>query len=525
MLDNMRTASSSFAGKLVMGLLFALLSIAFGISFGPGSRGCEGLRSGVDYAAKVNGEIISRPEFERYYYRRIRQFGDLDRRVVEQYLPRSRVLDELVKDRLVAEEARSQGVGVADEELRDVIWKDPSFQEEGKFSKERYQLVLERSLGMTTETFETELRRDLSIGKMGAVIRETAKVTDWQLEQKFREENEKVDVAFVRFAPAFYASVATASDAEVAALEKAHPEQLSAEYEKEANRFHLPRRVQARHLLIKVAPGEDDAKAKDKVQAARAEIDQGKDFGDVAKKLSQAGDAALGGEIGQIHENDHLFDPSIEKAALALDAGKLSPPIRTAQGYELVQVEKVLPAEDKSLDQVKGQIAKDLVVREKEAALAKAAAIDAQKKVAAGTPIDKLFQPAEPPAEGAPHKFSPPPDHPVADSSGAFTRSAVGYVPKVGQSAPLQQAAFQLASPGTTTPGPFQVADAWVVIQLVSHEKPDLAEFAKKKEELRESAVRTAEVQLMESWRTKLRQQAVVEINPAVVAPPQAPQS
>jgi peptidyl-prolyl cis-trans isomerase D len=521
MLDNMRSASASPAGKLVMVLLFGLLAVAFGISFGPGSRGCETLRSGPAYAAKVNGEVITQPEFERYYYNQIRRFGDMDRQMVEQYFPRSRVLDELIADRLVAEAATAEGLGVSDDEVRDAIVKNPSFQEDGKFSKERYELVLERSLATTEDAFEDELRRGLRIQKMQALVGETAKVTDFQLEQKWREENEKVDLAFVRFSPAFYASQVSATDDEVAAFEKDHASEIAAEYGKQNLRFHAPKRVQARHLLMKVPAGADDAKAKAALEDVRAKAVAGKDFGQLVRELSQAGDAKTGGELGLVRENGHLFDPAIEKAALALEEGKVSEPVRSAQGWELVQAEKIFPPEDKPLDQVKGQLAKEMILREKEEKLAEAAAKKVQAKLAGGATLADLF-PEEPKPETKPGehaKFTPPPDHPATEETGAFARSTVGYVPKIGQSPALQEAAFKLDAPGATPPVPVQVSEAWVVVQLVSHDKPDMAEFAKKKDDLRETALRQAQAQLMQSFRKSLLSQAVIERNSAILGP------
>jgi peptidyl-prolyl cis-trans isomerase D len=528
MLDNMRNASSSPAGKLVMGLLFSLLAVAFAISFGPGSRGCSGLQTGgAIYAAKVNGDVITEPDFDRFYYNQIRRFGDMDRQMVDQYFPRSRVLDDMIANRLVAEEATRHGIGVSDEEVRDAITKNTSFQEDGKFSRERYELVLERSLNTTEDAFEEDMRRDLRIQKMQALIGQTAKVTDWQIEHKYREDNEKLTLSFVRFAPAFYASQVTASEAEVKDFLDKHKDQVTGEYNKESYRFHTPKRVEARHLLIKVAAGEKDTKAKAAIESARAQLDSGADFAELVKKLSQAGDAANGGELGMMRQNDHLFDPALEQAAFALDVGKVSAPVKTAQGWELLKVEKTLPPEDKALDQVQGDLAKELVMRQKESELAKKAADEAQGKLAAGDNLEDLFPAIERPVSkaGEPAKFSPPPDHPATETTGAFARSATGYVPKLGQSAALQEAAFALATPGATAKTPFEVADSWVVIQLAQHDKPDMAEFAKKKDELRESALRTAEVQLMQSWRKALLSQAVIERNAALLSPQKPPQS
>ncbi len=524
MLDNMRTASASTAGKFVMAFLFSLLAVAFGISFGPGWRGLTGSGSGPQWAAKVNGETIGVPEFERYYWRTVRRFGDMDRNLIDQYFPRSRALDELIADRLVAAEARRQGVAVGDRELADAITKNAAFQEDGRFSEQRYRLMLERSLGLTEQDFENEMRRGMLVGKMSALVRQTAKVTDGELEQQFRDDNEKVSLAFVRFAPAFYASQASPSDAEVGAFIKDHADQITAEYGKETWRYHLPRRVQARHLLFRVAAATDGTKAKEAALAARARAVKGEDFGALVKSLSQAGDAASGGELGEIREHDRLFDPALEQAALALAEGEVSEPVRSAHGWELVQAEKVLPAENKSLDQVRGDLAREMLTRQREGTLAKAAAEAAQAKLAAGAKLSDLFPPAAGPVGDEPAKFAPPPEHPATETTGLFARSAVGYVPKIGQSLPLQTAAFALATPGTAAKQPFQVGENWVVVQLAEHDAPDMKEFAKKKDELRENAQRQAEIELMGGWRKTLLSQAVIERNMALIAP-QKPQS
>src|ERR1700735_4461113 len=103
MLDNMRTASNTFAGKLVMATLFGLLALAFFISFGPSGRIFDAARTGADFVAKGNGEPIPRADFDRYYYRQTRQFGQIDAATLDRVFPRARVLEELIKDRLVSE--------------------------------------------------------------------------------------------------------------------------------------------------------------------------------------------------------------------------------------------------------------------------------------------------------------------------------------------------------------------------------------------------------------------------------------
>jgi peptidyl-prolyl cis-trans isomerase D len=521
MLDNMRTASNTFAGRVVMALLFGLLALAFFISFGPSGRTFDAVRgSGVSVVAKVNGEPITRTEFERYYYNQVRQFGQIDQATLDRVFPRSRVLDELIKDRLLAEAALQQGIGVGDDELLDTIRRNPSFEEDGKFSEDRYKLVVQRSLGLTVDVFEDNLRRDLRASKIITMLRETAKVTDAQLKQAFRDENEKVDLTFVRFSPAFYAAQANVSDAEVASALKDKQAAVDEAYRKQSARFHAPKRVQARHILVKVDPSAapaDKDRTRQKLIEIRKRIEGGADFGAEAKISSQAGDAAAGGELGIMRQDDHVFDPALQQAAFALEAGKVSDVIETKQGFELVQAEKIFPPDDKSLEEVRVQLTKELLVREKEIALAQKDAAAAQQALKEGKALSELYPAAK--AAGDPGKAAPPSDRPEVATTGSFARSASGFIPKLGSAAELQGLIFGSPKVGAALPGPIQVGDGFVVAVVTEYQPPDWGEFQKKKEDLRENALRQEEGQLMQSLRTKLRSQAVVEINTAALGP------
>jgi peptidyl-prolyl cis-trans isomerase D len=521
MLDNMRTASNTFAGKVVMAMLFGLLALAFFISFGPSGRLFDSVRGGgTSVVAKVNGEPITRTEFERYYYNQTRQFGQIDQATLDRVFPRSRVLDELIKDRLLAEAAQQQGIDVGDEELLEAIRRNPSFQEDGKFSEERYKLVVQRSLGLTIDLFEDDLRRDMRAGKMSALLRETATVTDDDMKQHYREANEKISLDFVRFSPAFYAGKASVSDDEVAAFAKDKQAQIEEAYRRQSTRFHSPKRVQARHLLVKApaaaTPAEKDA-ARKKLTELRTRIVGGADFGAVAKTSSEASDAAAGGELGLLRQDDHVFDPALQQAAFGLEEGKVSEVIETKQGLELVQSEKVFPPQDRSLDEVRKDLAKELLLQEKQIALAEQAARAAQQALKAGKALSELFPPA--PATDQPSKPAPADDRPHVDSTGLFARSPSGFVPKIGPAAELQKIAFDSPKVGQVLTGPTRVGDGFVVAAVAEWQPPDWADFKKRIEELREDALRKEEGKLMQSLRTKLRSQAVVEVNTAAFGP------
>ncbi len=459
MLDSFRTYSQSPGGRFLLALMFGLLAVSFFIAFGPSGRLFEPTKGGAEYAAKVDGETISRVEFERYYYRQIRQFGtQVDPAMLDRYMPRSRVLDELIKDRLLSEAALNAGIDTSDRELADLIRKDPSFQDEdGKFSPERYQLVLRRQLGLSIDMYEDELRRDLRAQKMADLLRETAKVPDGELKRKYLEENDKVGLRFVRFSPAFYSSQITVSPDEIKAFLKDHMDQVQASYTKQSSVFHVGKQVQARHILLKTKPGDDAAAlvAKGRLEKLRADVEKGGDFAALAKSQSQAGDAASGGELGSnIRQGGHLFDPAIETTALALAEGKVSDPVQTKQGWELIQAEKIIPAQDHPLDEVKETVARELLVKERATAKAESEAKAAQAAIAQGKSMEELFPPAAPPADAKKGTAPPPSDHPVSDVTGAFAQSGNGFIPKIGPAAELQKAAFDAhLEPGGTTAG------------------------------------------------------------------------
>ena len=73
---------------------------------------------------------------------------------------RRSVLDNLIEQRVLLNQALAAGLTVTDAQLRQFIANIPAFQDEGKFSPARYEAVL-RSQGYTPIAFENRLRQDM----------------------------------------------------------------------------------------------------------------------------------------------------------------------------------------------------------------------------------------------------------------------------------------------------------------------------------------------------------------------------
>jgi len=109
-----------------------------------------------------------------------------------------------------------------------------------------------------------------------------------------------------------------------------------------ANRAQLmqPELVNARHILIAVAPTADDAAiaaARVSIERVQAEAHAGAEFAELATRYSQDATAAKGGELGFVPRG--AFVKPFEDAAFALRVGEISDIVRTRYGFHLIKME------------------------------------------------------------------------------------------------------------------------------------------------------------------------------------------
>ncbi len=83
----------------------------------------------------------------------------------------------------------------------------------------------------------------------------------------------------------------------------------------------------ARHILVD---------SEEKCNELKAEIDNGSDFGDVAKANSSCPSSAQGGDLGKFGPGQMV--PEFDKAIFSGDIGVLYGPIQTQFGYHLIDI-------------------------------------------------------------------------------------------------------------------------------------------------------------------------------------------
>ena len=100
--------------------------------------------------------------------------------------------------------------------------------------------------------------------------------------------------------------------------------------------------VRSSHIAIRLpadAPAEDKEKAKQKLQALRADIVAGKiEFAKAAKENSDCPSAPKGGDIGHIFRKFQNVEEAYAKAAFAMKVGDISEVVETDFGLHLIKV-------------------------------------------------------------------------------------------------------------------------------------------------------------------------------------------
>ena len=227
MLEQLR----EFGNKRIVRLIFALfLVIPFGLF-------------GIDYyfRAPIGGDTlvtvgparIGQTEYDQALrnqseiYRQ--QFkGQFDASLMDNPEVRRAVLDRLVSERLVGIGAQRAGVRVGDKELARRIAEEPFFQVDGRFSKERYDM-LAKSQGLTPVGLDERLREDFKQQQFQKSITDTALVPKTTLDNFIRLSEQQREVSVVNLSPDAQVSKVTVT-----------PEQVKAYYDTHAAEFTTP---------------------------------------------------------------------------------------------------------------------------------------------------------------------------------------------------------------------------------------------------------------------------------------------
>ncbi|MFQ2790573.1 peptidylprolyl isomerase [Aeromonas caviae] len=373
MLDKLREGAQGKVAKVILGLIILSFALA-----GVGSYLNGPARTAP---ATVNGNDISAPALENAYRneraRMESQMGEAFNQLAANpdYMKQFRrgVLDRLIDQALIDDKARSLGLRVSDEQIKQAIVAMPEFAENGKFSNDRY-LQLIRRAGMTPEMFRDSLRQDMVRQQLMGAVLGSEFALKGEAEQLDRLYNQTRDLRLIRLAASAYVDGIEVSDAEVEQFYKANSAHFMNDetvkvdyllldaanlgknikvteqdaqdyYDQHQDLFQRPERRQVAHILIPF--GKDEKAAEQKAEAVLAKAKAGDDFAALAKAdSSDTFSAKKGGELDWFEKG--VMDPAFEKAAFALaKAGDLSAVVKSPFGFHIIKLLGVEPAKTK----------------------------------------------------------------------------------------------------------------------------------------------------------------------------------
>ncbi|HEV8238414.1 MAG TPA: peptidyl-prolyl cis-trans isomerase [Thermoanaerobaculia bacterium] len=465
------------------------------VDFGRAGRYASG--SPTAAAATVAGQPITRMEYEREKQRlddRMRQQlgAQYSEDLVKQLRLPQQALNQLVSNKILLAEANDLDLAVSDRELRRYIVHLPFLQDsEGKFiGAERYPLMVRR-LGYTPDAFEQEVREELMLQRLRSALQRSVVVSDQDVEDHYREQNEKVKLRYVSVPFAASVGQVQVSDADLQRYFDAHreqyrvPEQRIADYllvdqskleqsiaptEAELRDYYAqhqqeyaqPEQVRARHILVKT---EEEA------AAAKKRLDSGEDFAKVAAAVStDSSNAKTGGDLGWFGHGRMV--PAFDQAAFAAPIGKVVGPVKTEFGYHLIRVDEKRAASATPFDEVQQAVRTRLAAERAEGQAEEKAKTYAADLAKAGANARQKMQ-----------ELSTQPGVEIGKTE-AFSRQ--GVVAPLGSAPALNTAAFALQKGGVSAP--LRTPRGWVVLQVSDVKPPRVPQLAEVREAVRRGA-------------------------------------
>ena len=415
MLEKMRENASGWVVKVLFGIIIAVFILAFGGG---------GLQTGGDpIFATVDDEIISVAEFEEAFQRNADTLRRTNPNISTAQLQspqfKQMVYSDLVNTRLLLTEADRLGVTASDEEVFAGITRLSFFwNEQGQFDREIYLAAL-RSLRMTPGQFEANFKKEMIADKVMEIVRSAGAATPEQARSIYDWVREQAVVDFIRVNPQAFMDAVEVTPAEVeqryadnqdrymtpeqvrvrylnftpddlAAFQDVSEEEIMAFYEANAAAMRQQEEVKARHILILVKeddPEDVQAEAKAKIDRVHAMAAKGEDFAELARQHSEGPSSVTGGDLGWFGRGDMV--PEFETAAFATAKGDVSEPVKTQFGWHVVFVEDRKEAKEKTLDEVRDDIAGRLA-REKAAGQLNELLDQAMDRLASGMTIEAL---------------------------------------------------------------------------------------------------------------------------------------
>ncbi len=383
--------------KVMQFLLFILIVPSFVFL---GVQGYDRTQGQGETVAKVDGQPITQAEWDNAHRMEVdrlrQQMPQLDARLFDSPEARYATLERMVRDRVLRAAVRDGHLVVGDQRVARELENNQLIASlrgpDGKLDMDRYRAILSAQ-GLTPEIYENQIRGELATRQVLGGVQDSGYVAPAQAAVAINSFFDRREAQVVPFATADYKARVQPTEADLEAYYKAHPQQFQAPeqadieylvldlpavqqgitvnesdlqeyYKQNAERLAGQEERRASHILVTVpkdAPQAEKDKAKARAEELLAEVKKNPaSFAEVARKNSQdPGSAAQGGDLDYFRRG--AMTKPFEDAVFAMkDKGQISDVVESEFGYHIIQLTDVKAPKQRSFEEVRPELEKEL---------------------------------------------------------------------------------------------------------------------------------------------------------------------
>lgn len=349
-------------------ILVTITFVMFGIDYFLQAR-----HTSNDVVAEVDGQPIPNSLFEQIY-RRIQKQEQAPLSATQDNALKTQILDELILNMVTVNAANNFGFYLAPEEVMAAIFSFPQFQENGKFSLQRYNQILAASF-YTPIQLQSEIATSMLVKQQNFAFKSGAFVLNSELTRDAALIFETRDYDYVKVPLSIFADHATVTEKEAHDYYNAHINQFTSKekivldylllsiekfkntsivteeeikqyYDDNRASFRAPETWRVKHILLAfpehatiTQQNAIKQKAEKIYQRLLKKIDR---FESIAK--TQSDDKLTARNEGLLPENIIAGKSPFATALHNLKQDDVSKPFKTTQGYEIFKIVNYIKA-------------------------------------------------------------------------------------------------------------------------------------------------------------------------------------
>ncbi|HVT62955.1 MAG TPA: SurA N-terminal domain-containing protein, partial [Legionellaceae bacterium] len=343
-------------------------------------------RRETEIKARIDNQTITKQAYELNYRRFSRMQDPEALSAVDEQALKQQVLSTMISNTVRVAAALNQGFEVTPRQANEAIIHIPEFQEDGHFSASRYSQALSNAF-FTPQTFEQEVKQGMLLNQQRFALIGSAFVLPNELSQFMQLSLQTRDYDYLVVHAKDFRSKLEISDQEIQSYYKAHQnqflskEQMSIDYlrlsladikkaitisEDQAYHYYeenkadylTPAQWQVSYIRFPINDDKEGDQIKQKADAFYEEVSKTPHRFEALAKKNTLDNHAQYGVLPAVVAGQSEWDHYLVNLN---QPGQISLPIRTKQGYEIVQIQSYIPATTPSFAAVKQRIIDQLI--------------------------------------------------------------------------------------------------------------------------------------------------------------------